>query len=131
MKINRIIPIFILAASLAGCFPAPVIFAGLAGGGVYSVTNDTISDAFAMPKEKAFETMVNILTEQDAKITSSSIADGKITASLNKSVIYVRIDQYNADSVKLTINAKKEVELIPDRDLAVRIYRLFIKETVK
>lgn len=131
MKFRRIIPIFILVASLAGCFPAPLLLAGLAGGGVYSITNDTITDIFAMPKEKAFETMVGILTEQEAKITKSSIADGKIEATLGKSELFIRIEQYNADNIKLIINAKKQVELIPDRDTAVRVYRLFIKETVK
>ncbi|MGE4318006.1 MAG: hypothetical protein AB7E96_03780 [Deferribacterales bacterium] len=134
MKLNTLVlaSVFALMGIMWGCVAAPVVVAGAAGGGaVYSVTADTVTDTFTMSKEQAFEVMIGILNSQDAKITLSSISDGKINAQIEKSLVYVSIEQFNADSIKLVINAKKHIEFLPDKDTAVRIYRLFIKETTR
>ncbi|TCK60773.1 hypothetical protein [Seleniivibrio woodruffii] len=131
MTFHKLVLALAVSAFMWGCFPAPLIFAGAAGGAVYSTTNDTMTDTFVMSKEQAFEVMIGILNKEDAKINVSSIADGKIEAKTATSAIYVRIEPFNAESIKMSINAKKNIELIPDKDTAVRIYRLFIKETIK
>ena len=131
MKLHKILIVVVAAFVMYSCIPAPLIFGGAAGGAVYTTTNDTITDVFTMPKERAFEALIGILNEENAQITLSSIADGKIEARTSTSVVYLTIVPFNADSIKITFSAKKHVELIPDKDTAVRIYRLFIKETIK
>lgn len=131
MKFGKLLLVVSMLTLVWGCFPAPLLLGGAAGGAVYSTTNDRITDTFVMSKEQAFEVMIGILNAQEAKINISSIADGKIEAQVDKSLVYINITQASADSVKLAINSKKHIELLPDRDTSVRIYRLFIKETVK
>jgi hypothetical protein len=131
MKLHKLIFVFTAALVMYSCIPAPLIFGGAAGGAVYSTTNDSVSDVFTMPKEEAFEVLIGILNRENAQITLSSIADGKIEARTSTSVIYINITQFNAENIKLAINAKKHIEFVPDKDTAVRIFRLFIKDTVK
>lgn len=131
MKLAKTLLLVSLPALIWGCFPAPLILVGASGGAVYSTTNDRISDTFVMSKEQAFEVMIGILNAQEAKINISSISEGKIEAQIDKSFVFVNITQASTETIKLVINAKKHVELLPDRDTAVKIYRLFIKETAK
>jgi hypothetical protein len=131
MKLHKLILIAAAALVMYSCVPFPIVMGGAAGGAVYSTTNDSVSDVFTMSKEQAFEAMIGILNRENAQITLSSIADGKIEARTNTSVIYINITPFNAESIKVAINAKKHIELVPDKDTAVRIFRLFIKETIR
>jgi len=131
MKLHKLFIATVAAFVMYSCVPAPLIFGGAAGGAVYTTTNDSVTDVFTMSREQAFEVLIGILNSENAQVTLSSIADGKIEARTNNAVIYITITQFNAESIKINFSAKKHVELLPDKDTAVRMYRLFIKETIK
>lgn len=129
IKFAVILTVLILA--LGACVPAPLIIGGASGGAVYSTTNDHIKDTFNISREQAFEVMIGILTSEDGKIEESSIADGKIKAKLRKSTVYITIKPVNERATEVAIRAKKHIELIPDKETSVRLYRVFVKEVMK
>lgn len=116
---------------VSACVPAPLIIGGASGGAVYSTTSDHIKDTFNISKEQAFEVMIGIVANEDGRVTISSIADGKIEAKLGKSLLFVNIKPIDDTMIELSIRAKKHIELIPDRDTAVKIYRTFVREVMK
>ncbi|ADD68180.1 hypothetical protein Dacet_1410 [Denitrovibrio acetiphilus DSM 12809] len=130
-KIKLAVMLSVLTFALSACALAPLVVGGAAGGAVYSTTSDHIKDVFSISKEHAFETMVGIIAGEDGKITLSSITDGKIEARLGDSLLFVAISPLNETSTEVSIRAKKHMELIPDKDTAVRIYRAFVREVMK
>jgi len=115
----------------SGCVAvAPVVVAAGAGaGGVYSVTTDSIEDNFNMSKDLAFETMIEIIKAENGIITKSSIYDGKIEGELISSKLFIEIKAVNDKQVKVKIEARKGMNLLPDKETAVRVHRLFLKES--
>jgi hypothetical protein len=116
---------------ISGCIPAPLIIGGASGGAVYTTTSDHIKDTFNISKEQAFEVMIGIVAKEDGSVTVSSIADGKIEAKLGSSLLFVTIKPIDETMIEVSIRAKKHMELIPDKDTAVRIYRTFVKEVMQ
>jgi len=122
----------VLAAAmfvLGAC--APLIIGGASGGAVYSTTSDHIKDNFRISKEQAFEVLVGLITADDGKITVSSIAEGKIQARIGNSFLFVNIKPINDMTIEVSFRAKKHIEIIPDKDTAVRYYRSFVKAVMK
>jgi len=120
-----------LMVFISACVPAPLIFGGASGGAVYSTTSDHITDVFNISKEQAFETMIGLITKEDGSVTVSSISDGKIEAKLGKTLLFVTIKPVDDTSIEVSIRAKKHIELIPDKEASIRIYRAFVKEVMQ
>lgn len=115
----------------SACVPAPLILAGASGGAVYSSTTNSVKDVFNISKEQAFETMIGIIAADDGHISVSSIADGRIEAKIGKSLVVVTIKPINDQAIEVTVRAHKYVELLPDKETAVKYYRAFVNEVVK
>ncbi len=110
----------------------PLVIGGASGGAVYSGTSDHIEDVFSISKEQAFETMIGLITKDEGQIKVSSITDGKIHATIGKTLLYVTITPVDDMTIKVSIRAKKKhIELIPDKESAVRYYRAFVKAVMK
>lgn len=131
-QIKAVILSIMLLSIFNACVPAPIVVgAVVAGGGTYSITNGTIKDVFNVSKESAFENFVSIIADEEGQVKVSSIAEGKIEAKIGVSLVFITIVPQNENSIKVTISAKKHIELLPDKNTAVRIYRLFIKKVTK
>lgn len=121
----------LLLLMVGACVPAPLLIGAASGGAVYSVTNDYIKDYFNISKEQAFETMMGIIAQENGEVTSSSIKDGKIVAKIGESNLFIDITPVNDRTIQVVFRAKKRVELLPDKELSVRIYRSFVKAVTK
>jgi len=130
-NLRAAIIMLVLLTAIGACVPFPLILAGGTGGAVYSTTSDHIEDVFNISKEQAFETMIGLITQDDGQVNVSSISDGVIEARIGETLLFVNITPINDMSIKVSIRAKKHIELIPDKDAAVKYYRMFIKEVTK
>ena len=123
--------LLVLFTVMGACVPFPLIVGGASGGAVYSGTSDHMEDVFNISKEQAFETMIELITKDDGQIKLSSITDGKIQAGIGKTLLYISITPIDDMTIKVSIRAKKHIELIPDKETAIRYYRSFVKAVMK
>lgn len=132
-KIKTLIVLSVFAFIISGCVApllvTPVVVGAAGGaGGVYSVKTDSVEDNFNITKDRAFEIMIELIKADNGIITKSSIYDGRIDGELVSSKIYVTIKQINDTQVHMKIEARKNLNLLPDKETAVRLYRQFVKD---
>ncbi|MCD8491683.1 MAG: hypothetical protein LRY51_07135 [Geovibrio sp.] len=71
--------------------------------------------------------MLDVLKAERGVIRTSSIAEGKIEAVLPNADVFVFIEDHGLGKVKVTIKARKGLNLLPDKETAVYIYKQFIR----
>lgn len=127
MKLRTVLFAAVVSLFMYGCLPAVLIVGAGAAGATYSVTTDGVSDTITASPETAFETMLDVLKAERGVIRTSSIAEGKIEAVLPNADVFVFIEDQGLGKVKVTIKARKGLNLLPDKETAVYIYKQFIR----
>jgi hypothetical protein len=110
-----------------GCLPAVLLIGAGAAGTTYSVTADGVSDTITASPEAAFETMLDVLKNERGVIRDSSIAEGRIEAVLPTADVFVYIKSEGQGRIKVTVKGRKALNLLPDKETAVYIYKQFIR----
>jgi hypothetical protein len=127
MKIKSFICAIAVILFTTGCIPAVFIVGAGAAGATYSVTNDGVADTLSANPETVFETMLDVLKNERGVIRNSSISEGTIEAVLPAADVYVYITDEGLGKVRIVIKARKNLNLLPDKDTAVYIYKQFIR----
>jgi hypothetical protein len=72
--------------------------------------------------------MVDVIKAERGVIRVSSIAEGKIEAVMPESEIFVSIKAEGKGKTKITVKGRKTLNLLPDKESAIYIYKKFLKE---
>lgn len=127
MKLKAIFFVALITIMTSGCLPAVLIVGAGAAGATYNVTADGVSDTISITPEMAFETMLDVLRNERGVVRFSSITEGRIEAVLPNADVFVSIVDEGKGKVKITIKARKTLNLLPDKETAVYIYKQFIR----
>lgn len=117
--------LFALASMVqSGC--ALFLFgAGAAGG--YAISQDEI-EGFLDKKYDAVWDASRKVIQREGAILSEDKAAGNIQAQVEKSEVTLKIEQISAASLRVRVQARKSMKLLPDIDLAHDLYNQIIKE---
>lgn len=127
MKIKTLIIAFAASFIMFGCIPAVLLVGAGAAGATYSVTADGVTDTISANPETVYETMLDVLKNERGVIRHSSISEGRIEAVLPSAEVFVTIVDEGLGRVKIVIKARKNLNLLPDKETAVYIYKQFIR----
>ncbi|MGA1847341.1 hypothetical protein [Deferribacter abyssi] len=119
--------LLIIFNSTVSCVAPVVIAAGAGAGATYSLTADSVSDNFAVSKERAVEIFSQIIKREKGKLILVSISEGKINAEINNIKIYFRAKPLTPNATKVIIKARKGYNLLPDKETAINLFKKFVK----
>ncbi|KAA0257417.1 hypothetical protein FHQ18_10240 [Deferribacter autotrophicus] len=126
-KYLMILVLLITLSFTVSCVAPVVVAAGAGAGATYSLTTDSVSDNFAISKERAVEIFSQIIKRKKGKLILVSISEGKIDAEIGKVKIYFRAKPLTSNATKVVIKARKGYNLLPDKETAVELFKKFVK----
>jgi hypothetical protein len=113
--------VLLLSVFLNGC--VAILFGGASAGATYSIVAGSVQDQLNVTKDRVIEEFISTVEKENGNILSASLVDGKVKAKINGRIVYLTVTEAPNNSTKIKINVRKEFELIPDTDEAVRIYK--------
>jgi hypothetical protein len=117
--------VFALASLVqSGC---ALLFFGAGAAGGYAISQDEI-EGFMDKKYDAVWDASRKVIQREGAILSEDKAAGNIQAQVEKSEVTLKIEQISAASLRVRIQARKSMKLLPDIDLAHNLYNQIIKE---
>ncbi len=129
MKKKIILLIFGLFLSLqliiSGCVAAGA--AAAAGAATYSITQDSITDHTKADTEKVIENFVEVIKDNKGLTLYVSLKEGKVRAEINKKKVYLDVEKAEDNLTKFTIAVRKGLQLLPDKEEAMKLYKELVE----
>lgn len=129
MKKKIMFLIFSLFISLqmiiSGCVAAGA--AAAAGAATYSITQDSVTDHTKVEPERIIENFVEVVKDNDGFTLYVSLTEGKVRAEINKEKVYLDVKRAEDNMTKYTIAVRKGLQLLPDKDAAMKLYKELAK----
>ena len=110
---------------LSGCVAAGA--AAAVGAATYSITQDSITDHTKTESEKVIENFVDIIKENNGLTLYVSLKEGKVKAEINKKKVYLDVETVGDNLTKFTISVRKGLQLLPDKEEAMKLYKELVK----
>jgi hypothetical protein len=117
--------LILLQAALTGCVAAGA--AAAAGAATYSITQDSITDHTNVDSDIVIENFVQVVKDNKGLTLYVSLKEGKVRAEINKKKVYLDVEKTEDKKTKFTIAVRKGLQLLPDKEEAMKLYKELVE----